>query len=121
MYQSEIDESRNLLTIRYTGVVDAQQTAGCARDCEMAVQKLRPGFRLLADLSALERMDFGCVPSIKGIMDLFDDAGVEFVVRVIPDRRKDIGLNILSLFHYSKQVRIVTCETLDEAEKLLAG
>jgi hypothetical protein len=43
------------------------------------------------------------------------------VVRVIPDPQKDIGLNILSLFHYRKRVRIVTCETLDEARKVLAN
>jgi hypothetical protein len=43
------------------------------------------------------------------------------VVRVIPDPQKDIGLNILSLFHYRRRVRIVTCKTLAEAMKALAG
>ena len=32
---------------------------------------------------------------------------------------KHIGLNILSLFHYRRRVRIVTCETLEEAMKAL--
>jgi hypothetical protein len=44
---------------------------------------------------------------------------VEAVVRVIPDPQKDIGLNILSLFHYRRRVRIVTCATLGEAMKAL--
>jgi anti-anti-sigma regulatory factor len=120
MYQSEIDEAKNLLTVSYTGIVDAQQTARCAKECEIAVQKLRTGFRLMTDLSGLERMDPACVTSMKRMMDLCDKAGVELVVRVIPDPHKDIGLNILSLFHYRKQVRIVTCQTLDEARKVLA-
>jgi hypothetical protein len=42
------------------------------------------------------------------------------VVRVIPNPQKDIGLNILSLFHYRRRVRIVTCETLEEAMNALA-
>jgi len=54
-------------------------------------------------------------------MDLLNKQGVSTVVRVIPDPRKDIGFNILSLFHYRPDVQIVTCETLEEAMKVLAG
>jgi hypothetical protein len=43
------------------------------------------------------------------------------VVRVIPDPQKDIGMQIMSLFHYDRRVRIVTCESLAEAMKVLAG
>ena len=78
---------------------------------------LRPGFRLLTDLSGLESMDLACVPYIQRMMDLCNKKGVEMVVRVIPDPHKDIGLNILSLFHYRRRVRIVTCATLEEAMK----
>jgi hypothetical protein len=41
------------------------------------------------------------------------------VVRVIPDPHRDIGLQIMSYFHYKGDVRIVTCETLAEAAKTL--
>lgn len=119
MYHYEIDQAANLLQLRYSGQVDAAQTQLCAKECEAVVQKLRPGFRLLTDLSQLERMDLACVPHIKRMMDLCNKAGVELVIRVIPDPRKDIGLNIMSLFHYRKRVRIVTCERLEEARKLL--
>src|SRR5262249_16509724 len=121
MYHSEINESKNLLSIRYTGSVDAPEASRCAKECAVAVQKLGPGFRLLNDLTGLEQMDFGCIPAIKQMMDLCDKAGVELVVRVIPDRHKDIGLNIMSLFHYQKRVRIITCERLEEAERILAN
>jgi hypothetical protein len=66
-------------------------------------------------------MDLTCVPYIKRMMDVCNKKGVELVVRVIPDPQKDIGLNILSLFHYRRRVRIVTCQTLAEAKKVLEG
>jgi len=37
------------------------------------------------------------------------------VVRVVPDPHKDIGLNILSQFHYGPQIKLVTFESLAEA------
>jgi hypothetical protein len=52
-------------------------------------------------------------------MDLCNKKGIALVVRVIADPRKDIGFNILSIFHYRRGVRIVTVETLDEGLKAL--
>jgi len=40
-------------------------------------------------------------------------------VRVIPDSNKDIGLNILSLFHYRHQPQVVTCKNMAEAARAL--
>ena len=41
------------------------------------------------------------------------------MVRVIPDSKNDIGMNLLSLFHYHRRPRIVTCGTMIEtAERL---
>jgi hypothetical protein len=60
------------------------------------------------------------VPHIRRIMDLCNQRGVAMVVRVIPDPQKDIGLNIMSLFHYKRQVRIVTCQNLAQAQRALA-
>ena len=52
-------------------------------------------------------------------MDLFDAAGVDTIVRVIPNPRKDIGFSIMSLFHYRHGVHIMTCETMEEAKRIL--
>jgi len=41
--------------------------------------------------------------------------GVGSVTRVFSDPRKDIGLNILSQFHYEPNVSITTFETLADA------
>ena len=53
-------------------------------------------------------------------MKLIDQSGVDMVVRVIPDPKKDIGLNILTIFHYRKHPRIVTCEKMRQAAEVLS-
>jgi len=121
MFQVEVDKSRNLLRINYAQHVGPEDTKGVEERVPTLLPELRPGFRLLTDLSGLESMDLACVPYIKRMMDRCNQIGVEMVVRVIPDPHKDIGLNILSLFHYRRQVKIVTCETLEEAMNVLAG
>ena len=77
--------------------------------------ELPEGFRLLTDLTGLEAMDSACLPHIKRAMDLGNKKGVALVVRVVPDPHKDIGFNILSIFHYRRGVRIVTVKTVQEA------
>src|SRR5205823_14962673 len=117
----EIEQAENLIVIRYSGRVgteDAQQYFEEARD---ALSKMRPRFRLLADLTELESMDVAMAPYIENIMDLFNEKGISTVVRVIPDQIRDIGLQIMSLFHYGENVHIVTCATLEEAMSVLAA
>ena len=121
MFQAEVDKSKNLLKVSYAQHVAPQDTKRAAEDLSRLLPELRPGFRLLTDLSGLESMDLACMPHLKRMMDLCNKQGIALVVRVIPDPHKDIGLNILSLFHYRRRVRIVTCETLEEAMKVLAG
>jgi hypothetical protein len=121
MFQVEVDKSKNLLKILYAQHVGPEDTKRVGEQIPTLLPDLQPGFRLLTDLSGLKSMDLDCVPYIKRMMDLCNKKGIEMVVRVIPDPQKDIGLNILSLFHYRRRVRIVTCETLDEALKALAA
>ena len=121
MYHVEFDQPANLLKISYGGRVEPAETKRCLEALERLRPELRPGFRLLTDLSALETMDLASIPHIKRIMDFCNQQGIAQVVRVIPDPHKDIGLNIMSLFHYGRQVRFVTCVSLDEALAVLAG
>jgi hypothetical protein len=120
MFQIEADKAKNLLKISYSQHVGPEDTEGVEAKVPSLVAGLRTGFRLLTDLSGLESMDLTCVPHIERVMDLCDKKGVEMVVRVIPDPHKDIGMNILSLFHYRRRVRIVTCEGMAEAMEVLA-
>jgi hypothetical protein len=115
----EVDAPRNFVNMWYCGTVTADQMKLAAEDAERQLPLLKPGFAVLADMTGLEAMDLDCAPHLSRIMDLCRAQGVSLVVRVIPDPSKDIGLNILSLIHYRGKVRIVTCETLEEAERAL--
>ena len=55
------------------------------------------------------------------IMDALAEKGVASVSRVIPDPHKDIGLNILSQFHYGPEIKIATFETLADALQSMAA
>jgi hypothetical protein len=115
-----IDEAKNLLVIRYRGCVSASDVKRCAEEVRTALPKIQTGFRLLADFTELESMDVACVPQIKNIMELCDAKGVSAVAWIIPDPKRDIGLQIMSYFHYSGDVSIVTCENLSDAMKILS-
>ena|SRR5258708_6663070 len=120
MVQVEVDKPKNLLLINYCGRVDAEQTQQGVEKIASALGDLSTGFRMLADLSGLDEMDTACAKHIRKAMDLCNHKGVQQIVRVIPDPSKDIGLNILSIFHYRRGVRIVTCETLEEGLEALS-
>ena len=120
MFKVEVDKPANLLAISYSGSIGPKEIMRCEEQAKSLLKDLTSGFRLLTDLTELESMDLDCLPSIKRMMDFSNKNGVDMVVRVIPDPKKDIGLNILSLFHYEKRVRIVTCKTLKEASAVLS-
>ncbi len=120
MIKFEVDESKRLLAIRYSGVVRAEETEKGLEQIRSGLAKLQSGFRLLADLTELESMDLACAPHIEKAMDLCNEKGASLVVRVIPDPHRDIGMQIMSIFHYGGDVKIVTCESLAQAAELLA-
>jgi hypothetical protein len=117
----EVDQPNNLLVIRYHGAVATNDLERGLDEVRAALDKLSTGFRLLGDLTDLQSMEISCAPFLEKIMDLCNEKGVSTVVRVIPDPHRDIGLQIMSIFHYGGDVTIVTCQTLDEAAELLAG
>jgi hypothetical protein len=119
MFEAKVEKMANLLRVSYGGHVGATEAARGLEEIRTLLAQLTTGFRMVTDLRQLESMDLSCVPFLEQAMDACDDAGIKMVVRIIPDPHKDIGLNIMSLFHYGRGVRIVTCETLEEAEKRL--
>lgn len=121
MHAVEIDQPQNLLIIRYVGSVRPEEAEQCLGEVQAALPKMQTAFQLLADLSELEVMDVACAPHIEKAMDLCNERGISAVVRVIPDPKRDIGLQIMSYFHYGADVRIVTCETLTEAREILGS
>lgn len=119
MFETVFDKSRNLVCIVFSGHVDAKEAKQCTDQVALLLVEVKQGFRLLTDLTGLETMDTECVPFIRKSMDICNEQGVGTIVRVIPNAHKDIGFNILSLFHYRRGIRIMTSETLEEAMKVL--
>src|SRR6478736_3213381 len=120
MYAVEIDRSKRVLVISAVQRVTAEQAKLAARRVRELLQDIAPGFRVLADYRWLESMDSAAARHVAEIMDALAEKGVASVTRVIPDPRKDIGLNILSQFHYGPKVQITTFETLADAVQDIA-
>jgi len=110
---------KQLLYLNYLGSVRKRDLERSGEDLTAQLRELSPGFRLLADFSRLDSMELDCAPELGRMMDLIGQAGVGLVVRVIPDKGKDIGLNILTVFHYRHRPQVVTCKNMVEAAKAL--
>jgi hypothetical protein len=119
MWSAAIDKDRHLVEMRFAQRVTPEDAAACLQKMRELLEAIPAGFSLLTDLSELEEMDLACLPTIDLVMDALNQHGVRKVVRVIPEPEKDIGFGIMSLFHYSRKVRVVTCETLKEAQQHL--
>src|ERR1700681_3770742 len=102
MFKVEVDKTKNLLKVHFAQRVDAGEAQHYASEIQLLLADFGPGFRQMTDLSGLESMDLACLPHIAQVMDACSKAGLKLVVRVIPDPRKDIGLNIMSLFHHRR-------------------
>ena len=110
-----IFEPQKSLAARNIQRVAPEELKLAHKEIQNLLADLPPGFRLLADLSQVEFMDPECATEIGRTMELIDQAGVSLIVRVISDPAKDIGMNILTIFHYPRHPRIITCENLAEA------
>ena len=121
MYSVEIDQSKHLLVISAFQHVTAEQASQAAQRVRELLHDVPPGFRVLADFRWLNSMDSGAARHVAEIMDALAEKGLVSVTRVMPDPHKDIGLNILSQFHYGPTIKIATFETLADAlESMLA-
>ena len=119
MFWITSNKERQLLCLNFAGRVQLEELQRGYEDLAASLKDLKPGFRLLADLSRLESMDLSCAPELGRAMELMDQHGVGMVVRVVPDPARDIGLSILAIFHYPHQPQILTCATMAEAGRAL--
>ena len=120
MVLATCNKAKRLLFVNYIGQVQPNDLEHSQDDLKGLLAELSPGFRLLVDLTGLESMHPDCVGAMGELMKLIDQAGVGMVVRVIPDPKKDIGLKILTIFHYRKHPRVVTCLKMMVAAKALS-
>jgi hypothetical protein len=120
MYAVELDQSKRLLVISAAQRVTAEQARQAGEQVRDLLQDVAPGFRVLADFRWLESMDPATARHVAEMMDALAQKKVASVTRVMPDPHKDIGLNILSQFHYGPEIQITTFQTLADALQSLA-
>ena len=121
MYAVELDQSKRLLVISATQKVTAEEANMVAQRIRELLQDVAPGFHVLADFRWLQSMDSAAARHIAEIMDALAEKEVASVTRVMPDPHKDIGLNILSQFHYGSDVTITTFDNLADAVQSIAA
>jgi len=120
MFLAALNKPRQLLHLSYIQHVTPEELRRGYKDVKAMAADLAPGFRLLADFERLESMDLACRTELGQLMELADQSGVGLLVRVIPDPAKDIGVDILTLFHYRNRPRTVTCKNMVEAAEKLS-
>jgi hypothetical protein len=120
MFVVETDTTRQLLVLSVAGAVTVEESKETVMRVREKLPEMAPGFVALIDFRWLESMSPGAAPYVAQIMDAFAAQKLSAVVRVMPDPHRDIGLNILSKFHYGSDVRLLTFETLADAIQALA-
>ena len=121
MVNVRYDRKRNTVIVEFEGNVDAEQAKQFFADLEKARPKPEKDFKLLTDFSLVDTMEFSVKREIEKAMDLFNAQGVTEIIRVIPDANMDIGFNLMSAAHYSKQIKVHTVRSRQEAEAHLGS
>jgi small-conductance mechanosensitive channel len=121
MFVVELDHQKRFVVISVAGRATAEEAKQIAERVREIMDQVEPGFVALTDFRWLDSMASGAAPFIAEIMKAFAAKKVSAVARVMPDPHKDIGLNILSHFHYGPEIRLMTFETLADAIQSLAG
>jgi hypothetical protein len=119
MYLVTVDLKRELLHLAFVDHVTVEEARACRDEVGGLLPTLKTGFRLLTDLSGLMEMEVGCAEPIRATMDALRGRGVSQIIRVIPDKKKDIGFTVMSYFHYGPDVSFQTVESLAEALRLI--
>jgi hypothetical protein len=120
MFVVETDTTRQLMVLSIAGTVTIDESKETLARVRERLPEMAAGFVALIDFRWLESMSANAAPFVAEIMDAFAAKKVSAVVRVMPDPHRDIGLNILSKFHYGPDVRLMTFETLADAIQALA-
>jgi hypothetical protein len=121
MFHAEVDASQRVLTMSFAHRVDAVEMKSCLEKVRLMLVDIKPGFRLLTDLTSLESMDPECSTDLGEMMSLCDAKGISAVLTVVPNPKKDIGFSLMEPFHYGKHVDVMTYETLADAIQSLAA
>ena len=119
MVRVNYDTEYNIVIVEFKGNIDAVQAEHFFPDIEKVIPKHGKGFKLMTDFSSVEDMDLAVQRGIKKAMKLFTARGVTEILRVLPNPDMEIGFNIMSASHYSKEIEIHTFHSREEAQARL--
>ena len=120
MFSVETNKAKRLLVISAAGHVSKEEVKHATEQVREALRDAAPGSQVLTDFRWLESMRPSAAPHIAEIMDTLAEKQVASVIRIIPDPGKDVGMEILSQFHCSRELPISTVQTLvDALDRLL--
>ena len=119
MFLATTNKKKKLLHVSYIGRVDAEQIRQGLEEIPALLEELPNGFTLVMDLERVDSMCLPCSQEIGKLMEICDKSGIEKVIRVIPDKKKDIGFQILYLMHYKNPPPVFVCERMEDVARLL--
>ena len=119
MYLVTTNKQRNLILLTLAGEVRAPDMRTAREEIQGVLRSLDGGVTFITDFTSLERMADDAAPEIGQVMESLECQAAALVIRVLPDPTKDIGMNILSRFHYERPPRTMTCQSMAEALRAL--
>lgn len=117
MIEVKVNKKNDLLVLTFKDNVDKKQAEDLFNNVLSLAPRMQKDFKVLSDLSLLTQMHLDAHYHVESLMDMLNQHGVSKVIRIIPDSSIDIGFNIMSLFHYSSDVKIHTYKTFEDAVK----
>lgn len=115
MIKVAYDAPHKTITLAFEGTIDGRQAERSNDELAEILKDTPRGFRVLSDLSAVDSMEIEVEAEMIKAMDMLNKAGAAEVVGVLPDPDLDIGFNIMTREHYSKDVRVQIVRSRDEA------
>ncbi|QBG48497.1 hypothetical protein EGM51_14215 [Verrucomicrobia bacterium S94] len=119
MYLFEIDKPNNSMHIMLADHFTEEEALELLEKCKARIEEVNPEYKILCDLTALETFEHPAKMIYRNIMDLFNATGAKKIIRLFSDPRQTFGMNIMSTFHYTDDVEIVSTDSLLHALKHL--
>ena len=83
MYSVQAHVGKNRLYVTFAGEMTEAEFGSALDEIERALEKLRPGFDMLADITALKPLPEGTFPGIRRTAVLLRDRGIRRAVRIV--------------------------------------
>jgi hypothetical protein len=117
MFLATTNKLRRFVHVNFIGKVRVEEIQEGVASIPQLLDDMPTGFTLIMDLERMDSMGKECAKEIGNLMELFDQRGIGKVIRVIPDKAKDIGFQILYLLHYAHHPPVQICESLRQIDE----